>query len=367
MWTWLNKTLLEFEIFFSNRRAFAWFVVVIIGMMLSIDHMGVTSIVRALGINAAAYKCLLHFFRAESYKLAEIEWKWQALISKLPHLYRITERVVMVGDGVMQSKEGRFMPGVKKLRQQSENSAKGEYIFGHMFGGVGVIVGNTCQKMYCTLISLRIHDGLRAINAWMKSGTYDEASHVEKTIHDAGRASRVFGPALLLLDRLFLTNPMLNTLAGYPLIQVVTKAKKNAKAYYQPTPKPKGRPGPQAEKGAEVKVASFFDSMAAVFVTVTACLYGEEQEVSYYSTDLLWGDKLDASGKRQTLRFVLVWLDGVKSILASTDLTLEPKDIIELYCHRFKILSASFCYAHLFSSGLDIAGKSAVSGIKRCA
>jgi hypothetical protein len=34
------------------------------------------------------------------------------------------------------------MPGIKKLHQESENSSKGEYIFGRMFGGIG----GTCRK-----------------------------------------------------------------------------------------------------------------------------------------------------------------------------------------------------------------------------
>ena len=313
--------------------------------------MGVTSIMRALSLNAGAYKCLIHFFRADSYHLTFIERKWQNQLSKLPILFRFQERVVMVGDGVNQSKEGRFMPGVKKLKQTSENSAKNEYISGHMFGGVGVLIGNTCSKLYCTLISLRIHDGLRTINAWDEDESYEEDSHVEKIIHDAGRASNVFGASLLLLDRLFLTMPMLNALVKYPLIQVVTKAKKNAKAYYHPIPKKS--PGRKAEKGQKVKVLSLFDSMASAFTSVKAIVYGVEQEVSCYCVDLLWGDKLEATDIRPTLRFVLVWLDGAKSILVSTDLSLTPKDIIELYCHRFKIecafreykqVIAGFCY-----------------------
>ena len=320
-------------------------------MMISTDHMGVTSIVRELSLNTASYKCLLHFFRAESYQLSWIEWKWQTVVSKLPLLYRWLGRVIMIGDGVKQTKEGRFMPGVKKLHQESENSAKGEYIFGHMFGGVGILIGDMGRKMYCVLISLRLHDGLKSINAWGKDEEYVEESHVEKIIHDAGRASRIFGKSVLLLDRLFLTNPMLNALVRYPLIEVITKAKKNAKAYYHPEPK-KG-PGRKAEIGPEVKVLSLFDSMSSAFVAVKAQIYGIEQEVSYYCVDLLWGEKLKESGKRQTLRFVLVWLDGVQSILTSTDLTLAPKDIIELYCHRFKIecafrefkqVIAGFCY-----------------------
>ena len=34
------------------------------------------------------------------------------------------------------------MPGVKKLFQESENSAKPDYIHGHMFGGLGILAGN---------------------------------------------------------------------------------------------------------------------------------------------------------------------------------------------------------------------------------
>ena len=61
-------------------------------------------------------------------------------------------------------------------------------------------------------------------------------------------------------------------------------------------------------------------------------MYGEKQEVTYYCTDLLWGQKL-----YQELRFVLVQYNGSRSILVSTDLSLSPKRIIELYAYRFSI------------------------------
>ena len=34
-------------------------------------------------------------------------------------------------------KEAKRMPGVKKQFQESENSSKPAYIFGHLFGGIG--------------------------------------------------------------------------------------------------------------------------------------------------------------------------------------------------------------------------------------
>ncbi len=54
--------------------------------------------------------------------------------------------------------------------------------------------------------------------------------------------------------------------------------------------------------------------------------------IRYYCIDLLWGQKL-----YQELRFVLVEMNGVQSILASTSLTLDPLSIIRLYSYRFRI------------------------------
>ena len=61
-------------------------------------------------------------------------------------------------------------------------------------------------------------------------------------------------------------------------------------------------------------------------------LYGRKESIRYYCTDLLWGQKL-----YQELRFVLVEMNGVQSILASTSLELEPLSIIRLYSYRFRI------------------------------
>jgi hypothetical protein len=116
------------------------------------------------------------------------------------------------------------------------------------------------------------------------------------------------------------------------LLKAVTKAKINAKAFFHPKPKTKPGPGAPRKKGDKVKVASLFETMANSFTAATALMYGEMSEISYYCAGLLWGEQW-----YQNLRFVLVWYEGRKSILVSTDLTLLPIEIIELYCHRFKI------------------------------
>ena len=108
--------------------------------------------------------------------------------------------------GVKQSKEGRRMPGgVKKLFQESESSAKPEYIHGHMFGGLGILAG-TVRNWACIPLSIRFHDGLQAARTW-NSAAVSSASYVVQMVEDAYHAALAFGDPLLLLDRYFLTVP----------------------------------------------------------------------------------------------------------------------------------------------------------------
>lgn len=62
MWKWIDETLQKFRYCFSRPQAFACFVIIVIGLMIRSDHLGVTSIVRELDLVDAAYRSLLHFF-----------------------------------------------------------------------------------------------------------------------------------------------------------------------------------------------------------------------------------------------------------------------------------------------------------------
>ena len=65
-------------------------------------------------------------------------------------------------------------------------------------------------------------------------------------------------------------------------------------------------------------------------------MYGKKETIQYRYIDLLWGPKL-----YQELRFVLVKYNGMKSIMVSTSLTIDPVRIVELYALRFNC-EASF-------------------------
>ncbi len=133
MWPWLDETLKEFKhCFNSDKRTYVWFAIVVLGLMIRSDHLGLTSIIRELSLQPTTYDSINHFFKASSWSLLKVQRTWQSILSKSSLLYKVDDRAVMCGDGIKSSKEGRKMPGVKKLHQESENSAKGEYIFGHM-------------------------------------------------------------------------------------------------------------------------------------------------------------------------------------------------------------------------------------------
>ena len=160
-----------------------------------------------------------------------------------------------------QSKEGRRMPGVKKLFQESENSAKPEYIHGHMFGGLGILAGSV-RNWACIPLSIRLHDGLQAAREW-KGASVSEASHVVQMVEDAYRAALTFGNSLLLLDRYFLTVPALEKLEIPQRQRGCThgdrhQSQKSCTAFERPGPA--NPEGDGLQKGAAVHLKELFAS-----------------------------------------------------------------------------------------------------------
>ena len=164
-------------------------------------------------------------------------------------------------------------------------------------------------------------------------------------IENGFATAKQFGPSFLVLDRYFLTVPALKRLgelnAGREcepnLVEIITKAKRNCRAYEEPpeTGKKRGRP---RKKGDTVCLGGLFRN-EDLFKSAAVTMYGESTKVQYLCRDLLWGQKL-----YKKLRFVLVRYKGTQSILVSTDLKLDPVTIIELYASRFGIES---CFREL--------------------
>ena len=334
----LEKILERFCPCFSREAAFKWFVIVIVGLITRQDHLGVTSIIRELSLNPNCYECMVHFFRSTAWNVDNLRARWYQFLAEHAPVYKINGRIVLAGDGVKQSKEGYRMPGVKKMVQESETQSKGEFIFGHLFGAVGVLIGHRAQK-FCLPLKINIQDGIRNAAGW-EGSTISEENHILQMIRNGFEAANVFGKSIILLDRYFLSVPALcllnklNAEKEEKLLTIVTKAKKNCTVYLPPPPRKEGRKGRPPKKGDSLKLMSLFSDPRIRFKKATVNAYGGKKEVEYYCVNLLWGLKL-----YQTLRFVLVKWDGTTSILVSTDLTLRPTKIIELYAWRAKIES----------------------------
>ncbi|MET3210297.1 UNVERIFIED_CONTAM: hypothetical protein ABIC26_003247, partial [Paenibacillus sp. PvR008] len=162
MLKYLNELLLPFRSCFSRTATFEWFVVIVIGFMLRSDHLGVTSVIRDLSLNGRCYETLIHFFRSSAWSSQSLRQVWLQVIRRSAPLLVIQDRVVLVGDGMKEAKEGRRMPGVKKLHQESENVSKGNYIFGHLFGAIGILVGDS-RKWFCLPLFMNLQDGIQTI------------------------------------------------------------------------------------------------------------------------------------------------------------------------------------------------------------
>lgn len=333
MWDFINNVLLSFRKCFSRTASFNWFCIVVTAFIVRFDKLGVTSFIRSLSMDGSFYECLLHFFRSSSWDLSSLRKCWYDITADMAVLYHLNNRQVFVCDGVKCSKEGRYMPGVKKHAQESQTQSKPDMIHGHLWGNLSVLIG-TDMKLACLPLSTRIHDGLQAMASWEGADVSAE-SHIVQMMRNACEAVLSFRhDVYLLADRYFLTTTALGILNAFNAISeyridLITKAKKNVTAYEEPVNiKRRGRP---RLKGESVKLSGLFESRKHLFIKSEVLMYGKMSEVSYYCIDLLWG-----KGLYQKLRFVLVMYGDIPGILASTDLNLSPEDIIAAYAKRFR-------------------------------
>jgi hypothetical protein len=290
------------------------------------DLLGVTSIVRALGLEPACYDRLLDFFHSPALNLDKLTCAWSALVFRLdPGILRINGRPVLVGDGIKVAKAGRKMPGVKKLHQQSESNNKPEYIFGHSCQAVAVLT-QALSSVFALPLACRIHEGTVFSNR-------DQRTLLDKMI--------------LLLDSLGLKEPFYFVADAYyasgKIVRgllahgnhLVTRVKSNSVAFFPATPPPpnrrrsKGRP---AKYGKKIKLATLLKD-ADSFQEAPSPVYGEKGVTLRFRTaDLLWRPV------GILVRFVVVLHPQRGAILLMcTDLTLPALDVIRIYGLRFKI------------------------------
>jgi hypothetical protein len=144
----------------KRYSTFCWMGVCLMAFSIRPDLMGVSSMVRAIGLKGICYERLLAFMHSKALDLDLLTKLWCKIVfSIFPDFVRVNGRIALLADGVKIGKEGRKMPAVKSLHQESNNNSKAEYIMGHSCQTISVLVKAGISFFAVPLVS-RIHEGL---------------------------------------------------------------------------------------------------------------------------------------------------------------------------------------------------------------
>lgn len=307
---------------FPRTRTYLWFLTAVAGFCVRGDLLGVTSFVRALGLQEKCYDRLLDMFHCSGldYKVLRKLWVKTVLKFAAGTLWQVNGRLVVVGDGVKNPKSGKKMPGVKKLHQDSESNTKPEFIFGHSLQAVSLLL-KLGEKVFAVPLGIEIHEGVVFSNRNRKT--------LLDRLLDMVASLGMGQPMYFVADAYYGSRKIVLGLLGM-CNHLITRMKSTAVAYRRPvvSGNKRGRPRIYGEK---VRLTDLFETKKGWTVSAMK-LYGKMENVEYLSLRLLW----KPTGTE--MLFVLVRLaDGRKCILMCSDLKLNPVLVIQIYAARFKI------------------------------
>ena len=307
---------------FTREATFAWFVVALAGVVTRQEVYGVSSIVRALSLAPVYYPALLHFFHSTAWTAERLYQHWEDWLIRQPVVETAAGRVVLLGDHTKQPKDGRRMPGVTTLHQDSETSSKPSFFRGHHWG--------------CLSLLGQAHGQRFALPLWAEIHLDDSSdSRATRLVNIAGQIGLRWGrPLFLVLDAFFAVGPVFAAAAATQgALHILTRAKKNVVAYRQPPPPRPHQKGRRRVYGRKLQLMKLFDTRPQDFRSAEAVVYQKKETVRYLVLDLLW------KPVKGLVRFILIETSRGRIILMSSDLTLEPLLALSLYTARVRIES----------------------------
>ena len=286
------------------------------------DVFGVSSFIRALSLAPVYYPALLHFFHSTAWNAQGLYRQWEGWLIGQPVVERVEGRFVILGDHTKQPKDGRRMPQVATMHQDSETSSKPSFFRGHHWGCLSLL-GQVAAKRF-------------ALPLWAEIHPEDSPDkRTTRLVHVAAAIGlRLQEKMFLVLDAFFSVGPVFRAAAeSNGRMHILTRAKKNIVAYRLPPPTRAHRRGRRRVYGQKLKLMNLFDLRPGDFLSAKALVYQQQETVRYLVLDLIW------KPAKGLVRFILIETSRGRLILMSSDLTLGALQALSLYTARVRIES----------------------------
>jgi hypothetical protein len=253
------------------------------------------------------------------------------LLQELGASMYLWDALLAAVDTTLVAKVRGKMPGVQKWHDHSGNPARGESLVGHHWALIGLVstwgTSSLCWPVLARLLPGQLNplgfvagaEGIQRLDVWLVVVAL--VRELQQYIGDR--------PLRVVADAYFSKAAFLNPLLAQG-VTVISRLRKDAVGWDDPAPivgkRPRGRP---RKKGRAWKLASLLDSEPAVTLTVT--IYGKVETVCVAWRDV-WLRDIPAK-----VRVVAIATKGGPILLVSTDVTLPPAVLIQLYAARFPL------------------------------
>ena len=288
------------------------------------DMLGVTSIVRALNLDARCSNTLIDYFHSSAVKLDRLTALWTQVVLRL-----FPSRCASTAGASWSATASRSPSAAARCRrsssciQQSEANTKPEFIMGHSLQAVSLLV-QAASSFFAVPLAVRIHEGL----VWSNR---DRRTLLDKMLALLGIAA-VEQPFYFVADAYYAAHKIVAGLLKQNN-HLLTRMKSNAVAYTAYQQRGPRKPGRPRVYGSKIKLSSLWQA-SSDFQPAPSPVYGESKVIIQYRVrDLLWRP----AGR--LVRFVAVIHPTRGACLphVQQDTSLDAIDIIRLYGLRFKI------------------------------
>ena len=255
MRNYLYHALTHFRPAFSRQRTYLVFCTLVLGFLGSTEMTGVTSFCRYWIAGTSDYHSFLRFFRSTAYSLEQLLFFWSSFVlSEAPMPTSKSGRLILFGDHTFTPKDGRRIPGVVSIRQQSETQTKPSYFRGHCWGAIGLCVGSVAAP-FCLPLAIQLHQGFRHLRQNDSKETHKQTMGSRLVQMALTFAHDNDKPSVLVLDAFFSVGSVFrqasalwSTQLKQPFVSIIVRAKKNYVAYFSVIP-PQQKPVALASMG----------------------------------------------------------------------------------------------------------------------